>query len=332
MRMQQINKLLELQELITLINESRVLVLAAAEELLDQLPKGNWIGGTIPYFMDDDGGLMSKEKVFVTDITNHSSKYHIKNYDSSAITDITKDRSNNGYSFILVPGFSNVLARFAVMSQNLDNIFDVPLVGWVTGIDLVDVGKKTAKVYNGQTGFKSDNEIVITHVELEETKIAELEILNIFSQGDGDEFEFLEEGFSCTDCLINGEKQNLAEYITRNNIDTRLPIVADYSGAKINISFQQVDEEKKKVLFYAPLRKNEKYKLANPVENYVKDFINILPKELDDVAFSCNCILNYLYSELEGKKTGKMNGPFTFGEIAYVLVNQTMVYVRIVDK
>ena len=46
--------------------------------------------------------------------------------------------------------------------------------------------------------------------------------------------------------------------------------------------------------------------------------------------FSCNCILNYLYGELEGKVTEGMYGPVTFGEIAYQLLNQTLVYVRIV--
>ena len=48
--------------------------------------------------------------------------------------------------------------------------------------------------------------------------------------------------------------------------------------------------------------------------------------------FSCNCILNYLYSELEGKKTGGITGPITFGEIAYQLLNQTMVYLTIEDR
>ena len=41
--------------------------------------------------------------------------------------------------------------------------------------------------------------------------------------------------------------------------------------------------------------------------------------------YSCNCILNYLYGDLEGKKTGGFTGPVTFGEIAYILLNQTLV-------
>jgi hypothetical protein len=49
------------------------------------------------------------------------------------------------------------------------------------------------------------------------------------------------------------------------------------------------------------------------------------------IIFSCNCILNYLYSGLKGKKTAGITGPATFGEIAYQLLNQTMVYLRIID-
>ncbi|MBM4779270.1 MAG: hypothetical protein GQE15_16305, partial [Archangiaceae bacterium] len=47
--------------------------------------------------------------------------------------------------------------------------------------------------------------------------------------------------------------------------------------------------------------------------------------------FACNCILNYLYGALEGRTAGTMVGPVTFGEVAYMLLNQTMVYVDFVE-
>ena len=50
-----------------------------------------------------------------------------------------------------------------------------------------------------------------------------------------------------------------------------------------------------------------------------------------DIVLSCNCILNHLCSELEGKKTGEITGPVTFGEVAYQLFNQTMVYLTVSD-
>jgi len=45
--------------------------------------------------------------------------------------------------------------------------------------------------------------------------------------------------------------------------------------------------------------------------------------------FSCNCILNYLYADLAGDKALSITGPATFGEIAYVLLNQTLVYLEL---
>jgi len=38
----------------------------------------------------------------------------------------------------------------------------------------------------------------------------------------------------------------------------------------------------------------------------------------------------YLYGKLEGARAG-LAGPCTFGEIAYLLLNQTMVYFDVVD-
>ena len=45
--------------------------------------------------------------------------------------------------------------------------------------------------------------------------------------------------------------------------------------------------------------------------------------------FACNCVLNYLHGQLEGRRTGTVLGPMTFGEIAYQLLNQTMVYITV---
>ena len=110
---------------------------------------------------------------------------------------------------------------------------------------------------------------------------------------------------------------NFAEYVTDKKIDTRLPLVANYSGAMINISFQSVDTNNKVVNFYAPVFKDIEYKLAAPVQDYVTSFLSQMPSNgKDEILFSCNCILNFLYSELEGKTTGGITGPITFGEIA----------------
>jgi hypothetical protein len=68
------------------------------------------------------------------------------------------------------------------------------------------------------------------------------------------------------------------------------------------------------------------------VKDFVAEFTAQLPKDLSHrIAFSCNCILNFLHSNLEGKKTGDIACPITFGELAYQLLNQTFVYVTVTD-
>ena len=42
------------------------LFLAGSRKALSQLPRGNWVGGTISYFMTEVGGLLSEDQIFVT--------------------------------------------------------------------------------------------------------------------------------------------------------------------------------------------------------------------------------------------------------------------------
>jgi hypothetical protein len=114
-----------------------------------------------------------------------------------------------------------------------------------------------------------------------------------------------------------------------NKVDIRLPLVSNYNGTMVNVSFQEIIEQEKTVNFYAPVFKNIEYKLASPINDYITEFTKHLLDEQKSPVFACNCILNYLYSELEGKKTGAITGPVTFGEIAYQLLNQTLTYLNI---
>jgi PAS domain S-box-containing protein len=120
------------------------------------------------------------------------------------------------------------------------------------------------------------------------------------------------------------------EYLAERRLDTRLPLVADCGGAAINVSFQSVDEQSGEVRFYAPVFAGVEYRHARPVGEYLRAFLDQTPSGLGDrLVFSCNCILNYVHSGLEGKKTTGFTGPITFGEVAYQLLNQTAVYLEI---
>lgn len=308
------------------IESGKALLLAGDENQLRKLPKGNWIAGTIPYFMTKDGGTISKEKIYCTEIPQESSCESIIGYSDTTVGNVTADACDNGFSFIIIPATSPVHVKYASDAPDFKNIFETPILGWISGVLLDDLGKISPKVFNGKTGEAMDDKAIVMHCSLPAGKLAQIGIVNVFKQGSGDSIKFTKEGFSAGTCLIGGSEQNLAEYIKNKNVDTKLPLVANYSGANVNVSIQDVEEDN--VNFYAPVFREVEYKFAEPVSNYVEHFQDALPKGVH-AAFSCNCILNFLYSELEGKVTEGMYGPITFGEVAYQLLNQTLVYLEI---
>ncbi len=315
------------------IEQGEKLLLAGDEAMLQQLPAGDWIGGSIPYFMTDEGGLSTREKIYVTELPASVTGMSVRLYDETNLASVYTDAPRNGFSAIIMPASCATHLEFALHAPSYQNFALRPLIGWISGVHLSDLGKVTPKVFNGQVPAMMSNGAVVMHVELPARQAATIDILNIFEPGPGDTLIFPQDGFSARDVYVNGVKTNFADYVAQHQLDTRLPLVADYYGATVNVSFQNVDAVKQEVQFYAPVFAGLAYKQAQPIQDYVGQFTSQLPHNLDkDLAFSCNCILNYLYSELEGKQTGGITGPITFGEVAYQLLNQTMVYLTITDR
>lgn len=314
------------------LGEGRSLFVAGDEELLRRLPRGDWVGGTSSYFTTETGGLHARDRVCAAEIPEFATASAIKIYDSASIAGIYADVPDNGYSLIVIPGASPILRAFALGAPRYENFACRPLLGWVSGVDLADVGKIAPKVVDGRTGRVYDDAAVVLHVSLPKSKIAEVGIINIFEPGDGDVLTFMADGFSAKVVLVDGKKTPLVQYLKERRLDTRLPLVADYDGVMVNTSFQSVDEETQTVGFYAPVFRGVRYRHARPIGDYIEAFSSQLPQALETgVAFSCNCILNYLHAGLEGRRAAGFTGPATFGEIAYQLLNQTLVYLRIAD-
>jgi len=322
--------LFSLQEVSAKIAQGRNLVLAGDSALLKQVPAGNWIGGTIPYFMARQGGVFTKEKIFVTELPDYVTSVSVRKYNESTISSVYKDAPENGLSIIIISGSSPTHFSFALNAPHYERFAMRPLIGWISGSNVADIGKVTPEVFSGESRLGQKNAAVVMHIGMPADKQASINIVNIFKQGSGDAILFTENGFQVVDAQINGKRKNFAEYLSEKSTDTKLPLVADYSGAMINTSFQEVDKARGKVSFYAPVFSGVEYKVAAPVADYVTAFERQLPRSAaETITFSCNCILNYLYSNLEGKRTGGVTGPITFGEIAYQLLNQTLAYVKI---
>ncbi len=323
------SRLLTVDQASQAIEEHKTLLVAGEEEVLGKLPRGNWIGGTIPYFMTDDGGICSTDRVFSTELPPELVFKGIRWYGRKDLHCLYTDAQGNVAAFLLIPGMSPVHMDFALQAPELPEFGMSPLVGWVAGVHLNDLGERTPRVFSG-LGKSSVEEAVVLHVSYKPIHTPVVDIVNLFEPGDGPVIEFPSSGFEATTCTVDGQRQLFCDYVTQHRIDTRLPLVADVGGAMVNVSFQNVLPKQHKVTFYAPVFEGFPYRVAKPVENYEKSFERaVRERRALPVAFSCNCILNYVYSSLEGKKLDRFPGPFTFGEIAYQLMNQTLVSLEV---
>jgi hypothetical protein len=317
--------LLDFEGVSQLINDGKLLHIAATEELLRKLPKGNWIGGSTEYFIEEDGGVIT-DSLAAVDILNFP-EYKIHVYDDKNVLNIAADAYDNGFTIAIIPFNSPVHTEYAENAPGYEDMFIKPVVGWISGLNL---GKtQTPIAVDGSTGECYPDRAVALSVALPEGKRADLSVINIFDQNeDSPVIRFTEKGFSATTAEIGGGAVNFAAYIAENKIDTALPLVGDYSGVGVNVSIKNIADGK--VDFYAPVFPDIDYRFATPIPDYEAAFADKIAEIGDHTnIFACNCILNFLYGNLEGKKLPGFFGPITFGEIAFQLLNQTLVYLKV---
>jgi hypothetical protein len=314
-------------ETVDIINQGKLLHIAGEENLLKRLPKGNWIGGSTIYFMTENGGVTSDDKLFVTEF--NFDDFDIKTYFADNLESISNDSAENGFSIVVIPHGGTTHHNFAKNSANYPGIYRKPIMGWITGGNYTVAGFEST-VVNGKTGESYTDAAVVIHVTLHDGKKAVLKIVNIFEQSDGEVITFHEEGEFVDKCMANGKEIKFSEYIDKHNNNRQQPLIGDYCGARINVSIDSINATDGIVRMSAPVFTEIEYRFAKAVPDYVAEFSRRI-KELGetDYVFSVNCLWNYIYGELEGK-TIDMYGPVTFGEIAIKLLNQTLVYIEII--
>ena len=221
------------------IETGAFLVIAADESLLARLPKGNWIGGTIPYFFSADGGLMTRDELFVRRLPDIATRASIGVYDQASIASIGVDSPENGYTILVLPAFSPLLEAYALKAPTYPELFMKVIAGWIAGRHLAE-SQAIPRVFDGRAGTSFDNAGVALHVELPASHRAQVGIVNIFRPGDGDVLTFLKSGFEVDECLVNGARAKMFDYLQAMKIDTRLPLVADFNGVMINQSVASI--------------------------------------------------------------------------------------------
>jgi len=324
-----INGLVSLELAASLIACGARLSIAGREEALRQLPKGQWIGGTTPYFMTAEGGrIASADELFVTDLS-HIGGISIAAYGPDELEHISARSPEGGFALAILPFESACHHRFALEAASYPEAFLKPTIGWISGFDLAQPGARAA-AFDGRTGEAHHHKAVVAHVALAGDKMPLVEIVNLFEPDEGDVIRFDEEGFRPLHCRAGGHIIPFADYIARRGLaDGKLPLIGDFGGARLNASIRKVDAEAGTVELYAPVFPGVEYRFAKPVGDYAQSFRQLTEAaQAEGAHWSCNCVLNFLYGKLEGQAIGGVAGPITFGEIAYQLLNQTMVMLK----
>lgn len=325
------NGLCSVEEATAIIASGSVVTVAGTESLLRRLPAGSWVGGTSRYFMTADGGIEATDRIFVTELPVDPAAVTIRSYGSDELQRIVTDAPDNGFSFIVIPAESPAHLEYAARAPYYPGLFRTPIVGWISGARLNDLGRIAPLALDGRRRRREADKAVVLHAKLPLDKVARIDSVNMFRAGTGDLITFPTDALSTTDCRVNDQVQNLARYLTETGVDTRLPLVADYAGAPVNTSFRSVDPAAGVVTFYAPVFRSIEYRIAAPIDDYARRFAEAVDDASIEATFACNCVLNYVNGELEGKTIGHLAGPMTFGEIAYQLMNQTVVSLSIID-
>ena len=324
-----INDVVTVADAVDMIAAGAVLSIAGRAEALAQLPPGTWIGGTTPYVMTRDGGAkLDAAHVFVTDLSGLGAA-RVTSYGPDELDRISGDAPADGLALTIIPFQSECHERFAEEAADFPLAFLRPTFGWIAGFDLAEEGAR-ALCYAGGGAQPHTDRAVVLHLSLPVGKVPHLELVNLFEPDGLDSIRFTATGFAQSRAWVNGQERDFAAYVRERGFDClAVPLVGDFAGARLNASLQAVDEEV--VRLFAPVFPGVEYHFAKPVGDYAAAFAEKLRQlPLGRRLFSCNCILNYVFGDLEGKAIGGTAGPVTFGEIAYQLLNQTLIEVRAV--
>ena len=333
------NKLYSKQEVIDLINKGHIMLLSGSDNALKGLPKGKWIAGTTPYFMDGTGKV-DEENIFVDDFTSIAKNAKVATYDTTNIHEIAKNGFANGFIVMTIPIDTEIYFQFSTNSLEYDDVLNNPLVGYVACCNFEDYGnfgKLKTFVASGSDAQLLSDKAVALYVELPDDLSARAEIINLDTiDSSTKKVVFPKTSFFQSDCLIDGKPGNIADYF-ENYVKPRMggkgytQLITSQNGALINRDPKVVDVEKGTASFFSPVYADDEYYLVKAGIDYLKLFNDALSAKGDTQIAACfSCISYFFGGEFNGRTICK-NGVYAFGEIGYQLLNKTIVTLEI-DK
>jgi hypothetical protein len=330
--MVQRNRVLSLDEVSKLIRENRTLAIFGTSRALKELPNGNWIGGVVPdLYTASDTKSSNLEKLLVCNLSELAVEMTFKCYDQQSVKLIRNDSYKDGFTFLILPAFSEVLKQFYRNTLLPDPV--TPVVGVVAGSSLSLNVSSEPKTFFGLEGHAFTDFAVAVHIKFPNFKVARIVAVNIFEPKAGPVIEVDQDSFSISKCRIDGVERNFCEYVNENDLDMRFPLTFVHQGQIVNASFGGRGRDGDSIWFYSPLLKGIKYYPSKTFDNYpsvLRQYIRESLRNESTVFFNCNGYLNFVHGEL-GRGLAGLIGPGTLGEVAMMVHNQVFSYM-VVDE
>ena len=211
--------LMDIAQVSRMIEDGRTLVVAGDEKLLQELPMGKWIGGTIPYFMSSDGGRTTRDKLFVNELPILDREPTVRSYTPEELPGIFRDAPDHGFTVLILPASSAVHTLYAEHAPEFEDMFLKPVLGWVSGVHLDDLEVLTPKAVNGVDNQLRPDRGVAIHVPLPASRYAHVGIVNPFEPDNEEVIRFPRIGFQVDECTVNGRRIRLTDYLASRSAE-----------------------------------------------------------------------------------------------------------------
>jgi hypothetical protein len=324
------NGLYTKEQVVEFIKQGRIMHLCGNESTLKDLPKGNWIAGMTAYFMDNVGKICDN-KIYVDDFSFIAEECEVATFDENNISEIAKrNKYTNGFIFVVLPIDSQVYYTFANHSLEYENIYDNPVVGYVSSVLLSNYGKIQPKVAIGSEGVLHDNKAAVMYVKVSDRLRVRAEIMNLDTIDDTTPaLKFPKTGFKQSDCLIDGKPGNIASYLeaVKGRIGHYPQLITSQNGALVVRDVKSVNVEAGEAVFFSPAYESDIHYIVKQNNDYLATFNRRLGRKTDVIA--CMSCTSYFWQGDFDYRHIDFNGVYTFGEIAYQLLNKTIVTLEV---
>jgi hypothetical protein len=318
--------LLTLDQTSDAIRSGQRLLIAGATGQLEQLPAGDWIGGSTTCFLTTDGGVRSRDLLFVKELPDIAQDIRLVPYDATSIEDIYRDAPHHGFTVAIIPALSKTHLRFALEASHFPSYAASTLIGWISTTEPDDVDE-AATVFLGPDPVPMIDGAVALHVDLPPRFEAVTGVVNLFTALRSEELRFPMDGFAVREVLINDVATAFPTYLERVDHDRRLPLICPDDGTSASFAMKQTQPDR--IALLAPIFSDRSYHLAMPVFDLPNTILMKLEDEIPPDAICFASLSNHLAAGMDKWGNSPVAYPCTAGEIAPSLRNQTIVWLTV---